>query len=194
MDFIALTVAESAAPPTARSARVVVAPALAFIVSFGTGVAHAIDIPKRKSGLWEMTITSSRGDGARTMSSASIGRPTMSQVRKDRAPASGGTVRQARHPQGWRQDGVDTVCKRGGMTITTHALVSGSFDSGYRMDSTSTYDPPMRGMTESRTTVEAKWFGPCKPDQKPGDMIVPGMGKFNAQDLRERMQQMPKPQ
>ncbi len=156
MDFIALTVGESAAPPTARSARVVVAPALAFIVSFGTGVAHSIDIPKRKSGLWEMTITSSRGDGARTM--------------------------------------IDTVCKRGGMTITTHALVSGSFDSGYRMDSTSTYDPPMRGMTESRTTVEAKWFGPCKPDQKPGDMIVPGMGKFNAQDLRERMQQMPKPQ
>jgi len=30
--------------------------------------------------------------------------------------------------------------------------------------------------------VEAKWLGPCKPDQKPGDMVMGGM-KMNIKDL-----------
>jgi hypothetical protein len=34
-------------------------------VGLGTNAAHALDAPKRKSGLWEMTMTSSRGEGAR---------------------------------------------------------------------------------------------------------------------------------
>ena len=30
---------------------------------------------------------------------------------------------------------------------------------------------------------EARWLGPCKAGQKPGDVIMPGMQKFNMQEM-----------
>ena len=44
-------------------------------------------------------------------------------------------------------------------------------------------------------TMEAKWLGPCKGDQKPGDMILPGGMKINVNDMRKMMQPgvMPQP-
>ena len=32
-------------------------------------------------------------------------------------------------------------------------------------------------------TIEAKWLGPCKADQKPGDMIMGSGMKMNINDL-----------
>ena len=34
------------------------------------------------------------------------------------------------------------------------------------------------------TTIDAKWSGPCKPDQKPGDIIAGGGRKFNIRDMQ----------
>jgi len=171
---------------------------LAFVatdVGLGTNAARALDAPKRKSGLWEMTMTSSRGEGAHTMQQCVDQKADdIASPQAQRQPLAEAQCEK----QDVRKDGdklvIDTVCKHKGTTITTHATVTGSLDSGYRMDSTSTYNPPLRGIKDSFTTVEAKWLGPCKPDQKPGDILMPGMGKFNAQDMMERMQKMPKPQ
>ena len=34
------------------------------------------------------------------------------------------------------------------------------------------------------TKIEAKWLGACKPDQKPGDIVMPGGGfKLNVKDM-----------
>jgi hypothetical protein len=34
------------------------------------------------------------------------------------------------------------------------------------------------------TKIEAKWLGACKPDQKPGDIVMPGGGfKINVKDM-----------
>jgi hypothetical protein len=52
---------------------------------------------------------------------------------------------------------------------------TGAFDTGYRMKSKTTFDPPMRGMRESSMTIEAKWLGPSKPGQRPGDVSMKGM-------------------
>jgi hypothetical protein len=69
---------------------------------------------------------------------------------------------------------VDATCKVNGSTATTRAVFSGSFDSAYKVDIKSTYNPPFQGTRESTTQMEAKWLGPCKP-QKPGDVIPFGM-------------------
>ena len=40
-------------------------------------------------------------------------------------------------------------------------------------DGTATYDPPLPNMPkESKTSVDAKWVGPCKAGQQPGDMTL----------------------
>ena len=34
------------------------------------------------------------------------------------------------------------------------------------------------------TKIEAKWLGACKPDQRPGDIVMPGGGfKINVKDV-----------
>ena len=40
-------------------------------------------------------------------------------------------------------------------------------------------------MTGDNTTqLEAKWLGAGKPDQKPGDIMMPGGMKMNVKDMR----------
>lgn len=66
-----------------------------------------------------------------------------------------------------------SVCQMQGRKVTTKVEMSGSFESAYHGDITATYDPPMGNMKETRMTMDAKWLGPCKAGQKPGDMIMP---------------------
>ncbi len=72
---------------------------------------------------------------------------------------------------------IDFVCTVRGKTLTSHAVVSGSFDSAYTMTVTSQGE----GMAnDGRTlTMTAKWIGPCTAEQKPGDMIMANGMKFN---------------
>ena len=83
----------------------------------------------------------------------------------------------------------ESVCKMSGSTVTTKGVFTGKYDSAYRADLKSTYEPPLHGMRESSTTVEAKWLGAFKAGQKPGDMSMPGMPNIN---MNEMMKQMPK--
>ena len=72
-------------------------------------------------------------------------------------------------------------------TATTDAVITGDFDSSYRNDMQVRYNPPQRGMSEMKMTQEARWLGPCKPGQKPGDIMMPGMPPVNAGNMQEMM-------
>ena len=41
------------------------------------------------------------------------------------------------------------------------------------------------------TTIEAKWLGACKADQKPGDIMMPGGMKMNIKDMEKLKGLMP---
>jgi hypothetical protein len=51
----------------------------------------------------------------------------------------------------------------------------------------STFEPPLQGRKEMRQTIEARWLGPCKPGQKPGDVFVEGMGGMNINEMTQGM-------
>lgn len=65
-----------------------------------------------------------------------------------------------------------SVCKFGETRATTKGTAVFSGDTGYRMETNSSYSPPLMGMREAKTLIEAKWLGPCKPGQKPGDVTL----------------------
>ena len=44
---------------------------------------------------------------------------------------------------------------------------------------------------DTTTTIEAKWLGACKPDQKPGDIMMPGGMKMNIKDMEKLKGMMP---
>src|SRR5262249_2754797 len=94
---------------------------------------------------------------------------------------------------------VDSVCTvAGGSTVTSHTVVSGSFDSGYTVDVTSTREggrPLPGGAAPGGSTqmkIAATWIGPCKPGQKPGDMIMGNGMTMNILDLQKGTVPAPK--
>lgn len=161
-------------------------------------VVCAADMPMRRSGLWEMQMTSTHGTF--TMEQC-IDQATDDLMRRQAGsgpmmPGPGGPGSKERcSTQNMRRAGdkfvMDSICQLEGTTATTHAVATGAFDSGYRMESKTTFDPPMRGMRESTMTIEAKWLGPCKPGQRAGDISIQGMpgmpgGMPNIQEMMKR--------
>ena len=78
-----------------------------------------------------------------------------------------------------------------GTTATTTGVFTGQFDSSYKADIKSTYEPPLHGMKQSAATREAKWLGACKPGQKPGDISMPGTPNININDMMKNLPKRP---
>lgn len=85
---------------------------------------------------------------------------------------------------------LDSVCKFGTFVVATHTVITGSFDNAYtaRINSKREGDLPMPAGAQSDRTILAtgKWLGPCKADQKPGDIITPDGIKTNVKDMWSR--------
>jgi len=152
--------------------------------TIAAGSAFAIDYPARKPGLWEIHS----GDGT-------AGKAAGQTIQQCIDAASDKALRDMGQGMGKdmcaKQDlriesgklVMDSVCKIGNTVATSHAVMSGDFSTAYRMESKSTYNPPLMGRTEGATTMEAKWIGPCKADQKPGDMVMSNGMKMNVLDM-----------
>ncbi len=147
--------------------------------------AHALDMPKRKSGLWEITTSM-------------VGMPTgmgpiqhcIDQNSDSLMQQSAEKFKQQCSATDIKQQGdritVHTVCKMDTTTTTMDAVFTGAFDSAYRGDITTKFNPPLHGMSESKMGISAKWLGACKPGQKPGDIVMPGRGNFNLDDAMKK--------
>lgn len=175
--------------------------AAVLLQTIGTTAVYAGDMPKRKSGLWQMKMTSTHGQGGTFTMQQCIDQATDELMGGQADSASmmmpkrnTSSSKQKCSTQDLRREGnkfvMDSVCQHGKTTATTHAVMTGTFDSSYRMESNTTFDPPLRGVRESTTVVEAEWLGPCKEGQRPGDIIMPGMPggmpNINIQDMMKR--------
>jgi hypothetical protein len=161
---------------------------LAFaLVILCVAPAAALDLPARKAGLWEMTMTFEGRGMPPQVSQHCIDAETDKQM----SAIGSGMQKDMCSKQDISRVGstivIASVCKVGPMTMTSHAVVSGDFNSAYTVKSTSKQDggPTLPGMPASTSmTIEAKWTGACKADQKPGDIIMAGGRKMNIRDLQ----------
>lgn len=152
--------------------------------------AHSADMPRRKAGLWEINTQMAGMPNPGPVQQCIDARTD--NLMQERAQAE--KMEHKCSAMDVKTQGnkvlIHSVCKIDATTATTDAVITGSFETGYRNEMTVRYDPPMMGMATTRMTQEAKWLGPCKPGQKPGDVIMPGMGKFNMQDMQKNQKQM----
>ena len=150
--------------------------------------AQAQEAPKRKSGLWELKRTSTITHGQTRVYQMCIDQASDNAFHQ---LAEGMQSERCKAGTPQRDGGklvIDATCEIGNTevsTATTHAVVTGSFDSAYKIESKSTFNPPLRGKTESTSVMEAKWTGPCKSDMRAGDVIMPNGMKVNPGDPRE---------
>ncbi|MBN8979896.1 MAG: DUF3617 family protein [Rhizobiales bacterium] len=149
-----------------------------------SALADPVEMPSRKAGLWEVTINRSGGHIPPQTVQHSTDATTDKEMcsKQDMQKTATGMT-------------IDSTCNIGGMTSVSHMEVTGDFNSAYTIKMTSQNSGGPAGMPHDvATTMEGKWLGPCKADQKPGDMIMPGGVKMNIKDLQKMRDAMPKRQ
>ena len=160
---------------------------LATLLTFSTAAAGAsFDPPKRKSGLWEIKISSAQAGGSHMMQQC-VDEKSDDLAKNDmRGTQKSSCSKNEFHKEG---DKIvhDSVCKVDGSTAKTRSIFSGRFDSAYKVESKSTFEPPMEGMRETSSRMEGKWLGACKPGQKSGDISMPGMPNINMDEIMKNL-------
>lgn len=149
-----------------------------FILVLGVTAASAAELPTRKAGLWMLSVKDPSG---RTVSMQQC-----VDAKTDAALQSmgGGMAQRACSKRDVQRSGdtitIDSVCTIAGRTRSTHAVITGSFESNYTMVMTSQGE----GAPTRSTTMTAKWTGPCAAGQKPGDTIMANGFKMNILDMQ----------
>ncbi|MBF8253642.1 MAG: hypothetical protein HW419_3013 [Deltaproteobacteria bacterium] len=151
--------------------------------------AASFDAPKRKSGLWEIKVENAAGMGGQTMQQC-IDEKTDDLTKNNMAGKDQSCSKTDTRKEGDKIVS-ESVCKIMNSTAKSRAVFTGRFDSAYKVDIKSTYEPPLNGMKESTTAMDAKWIGACKPGQKAGDISMPGMPNINMQDMMKNLPKRP---
>ena len=154
--------------------------------------AVAVELPVRKAGLWEMKVLNA---GA-PKPDMTMQQCTDETTDKDMSTAFSPMAKDMCSKQDIQKTSAgyvtDSVCGIAGMTIKSHAEITGDFNSAYTVKSTSHSEGGRVGAHDSTTTIEAKWLGACKADQKAGDIMMPGGMKMNIKDMEKLKALIPK--
>jgi hypothetical protein len=167
--------------------------ALGLLALVPANDARAVELPVRKPGLWEMKVLRA---GAQTPD-MTMQHCTDETTDKEMSTAVSPMSKDVCSRQDIQKTATgyvsDSVCGVAGMSITSHAEITGDFNSAYTVKTTSHSERAPAGVPrDSATTIEAKWLGACKADQKPGDIVMPGGIKMNIKDLEKLKALMPK--
>ncbi|MGZ5873684.1 MAG: DUF3617 domain-containing protein [Bradyrhizobium sp.] len=148
--------------------------------------ARAVEMPLRKAGLWEMKLVRSGSP----LPEMTMQQCTDATTDKDMATAVSPMSKEVCSKQDIQKTATgyvtDSVCSMAGVSMTSHSEVTGDFNSAYTVKTTSHSEHgPASTPRDATTTIEAKWLGACKPDQKPGDIVMPGGFKLNVKDAEK---------
>lgn len=159
----------------------------AILLAPVTAEAAGVELPIRKAGLWEIKMV-------RTGSPVpSMTMQHCTDASTDRAMngMASPMAQQMCSKQDIRKTATgfasDTVCNVAGRTITSHSDITGDFNSAYTVTTVSQTktEGSAAGSRDTTSTIEAKWIGACKPDQKPGDVVTQDGRKMNIIDLQK---------
>jgi hypothetical protein len=155
--------------------------------------AGADELPLRKAGLWEMKVQGADSVMPRMTIQQCTDESTDRQMSTAFSPLSK-QVCTKRDVQKTASGYVaDSVCAAAGVSVAAHAEIVGDFNSAYTVKSTSRAEgAPAAAQGDHVTMIEAKWLGACKPDQKPGDVVMPGGFKLNIKDAEKLKGLLPK--
>jgi hypothetical protein len=155
--------------------------------------AGAVEMPIRKPGLWEMKML---------RTGSPVPDMTMQHCTDETTDKEMGATFSPMAKEACSKNDIqktatgyvaDSVCSIGGMSMTSHSETTGDFNSAYSVKTTShSQGGPAGTARDSTVTIEAKWLGACKPDQKPGDIMMPGGIKMNIKDMEKLKGLIPK--
>jgi hypothetical protein len=164
--------------------------AAVLLVPVGAG---AVELPVRKAGLWEMKVQNAGAPKPDMTMQQCTDETTDKEMSTSFSPMAKDVCSKQDLQKTSTGYVSDSVCGIAGMTIKSHAEINGDFNSAYTVKSTSHSEGGRGGgARNSTTTIEAKWLGACKPDQKAGDILMPGGMKINIKDMEKLKALIPK--
>jgi hypothetical protein len=153
--------------------------------------AAADELPVRKSGLWEMKVVKTGS----SLPDMTMQHCTDEATDKDMSNMVSPMAKQSCSKQDVRKTATgyvgDSVCNLAGVSMTSHSEITGDFSSAYTVKTTAHMERAGKPL-DTVTTIEAKWLGACKADQKPGDIVMPGGFKMNIKDAEKLKGLLPK--
>jgi hypothetical protein len=166
---------------------------LGLLALLPANAASAVELPVRKAGLWEMKVLHT-GSAVPDMTMQHC---TDETTDKEMSTSFSPMAKEMCSRQDVQKTATgyvsDSVCGIAGMSITSHSEIIGDFNSAYTVKSTSHSERGPTGVPrDSTTTIEAKWLGACKADQKAGDIMMPGGMKMNIKDMEKLKALIPK--
>ncbi len=152
----------------------------------------ADQLPVRKAGLWDIKMVRTGSP----MPTITMQHCTDETVDRDMNGLASPMAQQTCSKLDIRKTttgyATDSVCAGAGRSITSHAEVVGDFNSAYTVTIVSHLEGGPAGARDTTSTVEAKWIGACRPDQKPGDVVMPGGRTINVMELQKRQSTPPR--
>jgi hypothetical protein len=151
-------------------------------IGHGASVLADEPFPKRRAGLWEIRVA---GADALGMPPAHfcVGEFTdTAELHLDRAIGTRGSCSLGGFEPAGDAWVAESTCTEGSTTVTKVSVASGDFQTGYRIDTLVTQLLRGGARREDREAVVGTWIGPCEAGQRPGDLVIPGMGTLNMDD------------
>lgn len=170
--------------PSTRGTALVLCTAMTALPAW----ADPVDMPNRKPGLWEIKVNAGGQMPAMTMQQC-----TDATTDKDMSATFSPMAKEMCTRQDMQKTAtglvIDSTCTVGGVTSTSHTEIVGDFNSAYTLKVST---KSAGKMPDAVTTMEARWMGACKADQKPGDIVMPGGMKMNIKDMQAMKGARPK--
>jgi hypothetical protein len=155
--------------------------------------ASAVELPTRKPGLWELKMVRAGSPTPEIMMQQCTDETTDKAMSANFSPMAKQNCSRNETQQTATGYVTDSVCSISGTTMTSHAEITGDFNSAYAMQVTSHNEKPMVGVPgDSTVTLQAKWLGACAADQRPGDIVMPGGFRLNIKDMDKLKGLLPK--
>jgi hypothetical protein len=155
--------------------------------------AFAESYPPRRAGHWELILTLEDGSAAPQAIQQCVDAESDNLLHT----FGGLTIAGTTCTSAQRKDGanlhVDTVCKVDDkITATLQTVFAGDFNASYTVRATTRVEgEPAATKTPPRTMlIAAKWLGACKPDQRPGDLVLPDGKRMNVIEFRDTMEKL----
>jgi hypothetical protein len=145
---------------------------ISLLALLSVQVSFAAELPKRKSGQWQITTTTDDAKLPPRVEDVCLDDATSALLDRFALGASQKICsRFDVKAEGGSRTSVDAACKLGATEVTIHGETTFEGNTVYRETVKTHFDPPLRGRGESTSTREGKWTGPCAADMKPGDIV-----------------------
>ena len=172
-------------PQAMKTSPLLLALSVASLSLLSSGPAAAADIPTLKSGLWEVTRSGGGAQG-KNVTTMCLDEATQAQMRDFGL----GMAKDMCSKNDMRNEGnrllTNATCNLGNTVMKTQSVMTFTNANSYHTEINASYDPPMFNMKESKTVLDGKWMGACKPGQKPGDMTLENGQTVNMQQMMKK--------